>query len=175
MWTLTIAPLKASASGADPSTHWDSLLRVDSLRSGSISSIASELLYCLTACFVALAVACMHLLISTLVFPSSVSICVCPLSNVPGVLFSKPLPSCLLRVLRTYSPSCSPLSIVSLEHRGEDGKECVRVSLDSRIGVTNNCRTEDELDSCRVRAFTNLSELSLAQQEEEQSAVILGP
>lgn len=116
----------------------------------------------------------MHLLISTLVFPSSVSICVCPFSNAPGVLFSKSLPSCLLRVLRTYSTSCSPFSIVSLEHRGEDGKECVRVSLDSRIGVTNNCRT-DEIDSCRVRAFTNLSELNLAQQEEEQSAVILDP
>jgi len=37
--------LKASASGADPSTHWDILLYVHPLWSGSISPIASPLSY----------------------------------------------------------------------------------------------------------------------------------
>ena len=55
------------------------------LHSGLMFLIASQLPYCLTACFLVLGMACMYLLISALVFALNVSHLICLFLNVPSV------------------------------------------------------------------------------------------
>lgn len=82
--------LKASASGADPSTRWDITLCTYHLCSWSISPFAFVLLYCPSACLVVLAMACVYLLIGALVCLECISSHL-SFSNVPGVRFPKSL------------------------------------------------------------------------------------
>src|SRR5579863_3997004 len=99
--------LKESASGADPSTHWDMHLCVRLLRSGTISPIASQLPFLpYSLCKLCCSSSCgphVHTYKRGGISLECI-ICICPL---PGLNTARPV-CCFLKSLTTPPAPCVP-------------------------------------------------------------------